>query len=220
MSGEYGRGYALFDILSDEYTIRTPKREGSYVAQLWAYDGWWECGVYPTKLHAHNAAALLSEQNPVPGADHEGARWVRARSTLNTSRYPGVRKVKGFSWQARPWLGGTIGNLNLGLFSTRSEWGTDAEWAAGRAAKEFCRRWMPGRSIGSVVSELQRMGYVPAEVVVPEHVARVVASSQPPGSVTPRARVVRIRPRYISDGLFHGCRGYYVPTRIVVACAA
>lgn len=220
MGRQFGGG-ALFDILSDEYTIRTPKREGSYVAQLWAYDGWWECeGLYPTKLHAHNAAAILSEQEPVPGADHGTARWVRARSTLNTSRYPGVRKVKGFSWQARPWLGGSIGNLNLGLFSTRSEWGSDAEWAAGRAAKEFCRRWMPGRTVGSVVSELQRMGYVPAEVVVPERVAGIVARSVPVEEPRPRARMVRIRPRYISDGLFHGCRGYYVPTRVSVACAA
>jgi len=101
---------------------------------------------------------------------------VRPRERRHPSRYEGVRKVKGkCAYQCRYWLGGrsfkTI-HLNLGLF-TSGDHGDDAEWAAGRAWREFDKRWvadpvtrvMP--SPWSVVVELRRKGYVPSSLVPP-----------------------------------------------------
>ena len=77
------------------------------------------------------------------------------------------------------WLGAVgrgADRVNLGYFPDDAHGGRDlAEWAAGRAAREFRRRLTPGRGVAEVVAELQRAGYVPACV-------------RPPGQVTRRGR--------------------------------
>lgn len=80
------------------------------------------------------------------------------RCYAHRSEYRYVRRVKGRSFQARvPLAGGRKWEgVNLGLFSA-DEWGsmTEAEWAAGRAAKEYVKRHRPGRDPWEVVRELQ-----------------------------------------------------------------
>lgn len=91
------------------------------------------------------------------------------------NRYSYTRPVKGRAFQARVWVRGPGGepfSLNLGLFTlARHDYDPElAEWAAGRASREFCKRWSPGRTVRAVVAELQREGLVPARVRVPRRV--------------------------------------------------
>ena len=102
--------------------------------------------------------------NPPPG---------RRRRRPDDDAPPFTRRVKGGAYQARVWLG-RGGSLNLGLFTLSDHPGDSkmsdrehARWAAARAAREFWKRWRPGRTVGDVVAELQRAGFVPAAVEVP-----------------------------------------------------
>lgn len=128
-------------------------------------------------------------------------RLRRAVDSDNHQKY--TREVKGGAFQARVWLphGGGY-SLNIGLF-TQADWGGDhrtarkeALWAAARASREFVKRFQPGRTVGDVVAELKAKGYVPAELVVPAH----VAAWGPPRSPTEdpwerRRRLARRRER-------------------------
>ena len=89
-----------------------------------------------------------------------------------TNEYLHVREVKGGAFQSRPWIGGLsalgIRSLNLGLFTVQ-EWESrsDAEWAAGRASKEFRRRYQPGVSLRAVLEGLIRDKIIPDHVLPP-----------------------------------------------------
>jgi hypothetical protein len=70
-------------------------------------------------------------------------------------------------YQARIPIGPTKADaLNLGTFCTAT-WGSAeaAEWAAGRAAKEFVRAYQPGRDPWSVIRQLQDRGIIPPGVL-------------------------------------------------------
>lgn len=101
-------------------------------------------------------------------AEDEKSPAPKPRCYAHRSRYPGVRRVRGRSWQARvPLAGGRKWEfVNLGLF-TAAGWGTmdEAEWAAGRAAREYVRRYRAGRDPWDVVRELQGLHYVPPGVL-------------------------------------------------------
>lgn len=92
------------------------------------------------------------------------AEWRRQRSRRrerrHISEYPGVRQIKG-GYQARYWLGGGR-SLNLGYF-TADDHGGLAEWAAGRAWREFdALHRAEGMGLAEAFAELRRRGIVPA----------------------------------------------------------
>lgn len=116
---------------------------------------------HPSETRRMCYRQLLLFENPC--AVRERVR----REPTNSYRY--VREVKGGAWQSRVWLGHVSASLNLGLFTLaeNNNDGREAEWSAARASREFIRRWIPGKTVGMVVEELKRLGYVPEGVVVP-----------------------------------------------------
>lgn len=105
---------------------------------------------------------------PIPELENPPVPRVRRRRAP-TNEYRHVREVKGGAFQARVWLGAhSGGSLNLGLF-TVSQWETreHAEWAAGRASKEFRKRYRPGTGLRTVLESLMRDGLIPAHVLPP-----------------------------------------------------
>lgn len=151
--------------------VRTPKRAGAYVAQVWCVSGYWQlAGTFPDLPSARAAATRFAQTDPEPEREPPGATWHKRRERRHRSEFTYVRRVKGGAWQARAWLGAQGRSLNLGLF-TKSEHGDQAEWAAAQVAKAFRREWRPGRSVGEVVELLKRAPKlrerVPANVVVP-----------------------------------------------------
>lgn len=152
--------------------VRTPKRAGVYVAQVWCVSGYWQLtGTFAERAAARAAGTRFAQTDLQPGHEPPGATWHKRRERRHRSGYTYVRRVKGGAWQARAWLGAVGRSLNLGLF-TKSEHGEWAERAAGLVAKAFRREWRPGRTVGEVVELLQRaprqQDRVPANVVVPE----------------------------------------------------
>lgn len=120
------------------------------------------------------AVALAADFRPAPPAPPVTApRSYTPRVRRHPSRYRYVRYCKAGAYQARVPLGvdrnlarGKGESVNLGLF-TRSEWGSadEAEWAAGRAAREFVRRLQPGRDLCDVLDELKRLRLIPRSVL-------------------------------------------------------
>ncbi|HEY2909714.1 MAG TPA: hypothetical protein VGI99_05685 [Gemmataceae bacterium] len=103
----------------------------------------------------------------------EAEKRERVRAERRDGLPKDVRRVKGGSYQARPWIGpGRAANVNLGLFHPE-EWGNDRDAAANAAAyasREFKKRLArPGADLLDVLRELQgelRFGLP----VVPPHV--------------------------------------------------
>lgn len=152
--------------------VRTPKRAGAYVAQVWCACGYWQlAGTFADIPAARAAAARFAQTDPEPMHEPPGATWHKRRERRHRSGYNYVRRVKGGAWQARAWLGAEGGSLNLGLF-TKSEHGEYAERAAGLVAMAFVREWRTGRTVGEVVELLKRApkerDRVPENVVVPK----------------------------------------------------
>lgn len=95
------------------------------------------------------------------------------RCYAHRSDYRYVRRVQGNAFQARvPLSGGRKWeSVNLGLFGEIEHGSMKlAEWAAGRAAREFNARsfdYATGRQRDpwDVIQELQRLGFVPADVL-------------------------------------------------------
>lgn len=79
----------------------------------------------------------------------------RRRERKHPCVYHFVRKVKGRGYQCRPWLP-CVGLLNLGCFSD--------EWSAGKAAREFVKRYQPGAYLCEVLDGLRRDGFVKEHV--------------------------------------------------------
>ncbi len=102
-----------------------------------------------------------------------------------SNRYRNTRRVKGNAWQARVWIPGAADrrgrSLNLGIFSPARHGNSadDAEWAAGRASREFVKAWAGDTSIAAAVADLQRRGIVPAHVEVPVGVAGLTPRAIP-----------------------------------------
>lgn len=209
----------LFD--AGDFSIRTPKRKATYVAQVWGRHGFWLVGRnYPTAFHAREAARSFLATDPVePDPTTTRKRlpenWFRARSDSHAPQHRYTRRVKGDAWQARIWLDTVHGSLNLGLF-TKDEHGVHAEWTAAQVAKAFVRLWRPGRTIGEVVEELKRAKKlcerVPMHIQVPAHQRNLmppqypVADQEEPAERRARLKQERLarreRRRYPNGGLF------------------
>lgn len=107
-----------------------------------------------------------------------------------TNEYLHVREVKGGASQSRVWLGAHAGgSLNLGLF-TVARWETkrDAEWAAGRASKEFRKRFRPSVGLRAVLESLIRDRLIPDHVLPPR--VRLAADGTYFGQVRKGGRVI------------------------------
>ena len=105
---------------------------------------------------------------PIPGFENPPILPPRLRRAPS-NEYLHVREVKGGAFQARVWLGAHAGgSLNLGLF-TVARWETreHAEWAAGRASREFRKRFRPGMSLRAALESLIRDRFVPDHVLPP-----------------------------------------------------
>jgi len=118
-----------------------------------------------------NGILVGTRRHVCPWAAHAAVRRMvlaelarqraRQRERRHVSEYPGVRQIRG-GYQARYWLGGGK-SLNLGYF-TADDHGDLAEWAAGRAWREFDRlHGSLGWSVADAFAELRRSGVVPRD---------------------------------------------------------
>jgi hypothetical protein len=133
----------------------------------------------------------------------------------------GVRRVDGGSYQARPWIGYPIGNVNLGLF-TSADGGWDRDLAidaAARAVAEFLKRMAhtPRPDVWDTIKDLQRLTwrprrdpdgrvrYVPSPLQGPRDVPIVPAHVLAPGvrrTDDGRFAAYRRCPRFVVLGTF------------------
>jgi len=167
-------------LCDDPFTLRTPRREGGFAAQVWVDEGCWVVGRFATQTEALVAARQFAATDPI--VPHPSARrdecpenWFRRRSDRHAPSRPFVREVKGGAWQARPWLGKRGGSLNLGLFTLaeNNHNRDEAEWSAARTSREFCKLWRGKATVGEIVAILQGRNLVRSDLVVPKRQARL-----------------------------------------------
>lgn len=161
------------------------------------------------------ACAVLSDFRSTTPAHPAPPPPPRSRTRRHASRYRYVRYCKAGGYQARVPLGvshelarGKGESVNLGLY-TRADWGSseEAEWAAGRAAKEFVRRNLPGRDLCDVLDSLKADRLVPA-ILMPTWVF-----ARPDGRFGAK---VRRRGRAFEVGPFDTAKAAYHAIRAVV----
>jgi hypothetical protein len=138
-------------------------------------------------------AALREVTIVHPAADRPGWPCRVRRDELPL----GVRRVGGGAYQARPWVGGSLGNVNLGIFHPddyEGDRGAAIE-AAGRAVREFLKRVAgpPVRDVWDVVKELMRVVRFGRPIVSPEVLPPgIVRTKDGRYAVERRDRYVRI----------------------------
>lgn len=149
----------LFDNPVSARTIETVRRGDlpgrPYAARVHEGRYYWLVGLFATREQAKAAATAFIR---TPERFPEVVRKVyHPKHRGQSSRYLWVRKVKGpSSWQARPWLGAGLGDLNLGIY-TEEEHGRDSEWVAGQVSRTFSDLWRPGVTVAEAVEALEQI---------------------------------------------------------------